>query len=208
MHYLLQPGPALPDRFAYLIGGLCHCLGAIFTRDRSTGPFTLLIHARLRKLQARFAAIVAGVEAGTVRTGRARGASRAARVASPRLMPSDFGWLCRLMPEGNVYATYLEDQMRTDAALAAVLAKAPEAGRVLRSVLWMMGRPVPEMLRPPKAPPRPSRAKAKPPEKLGTPYRAQPPKSHYPASVWPTEAQMIRAGRRLARAASRRILPN
>jgi len=199
VHYLIQPGPSVPDRFAYLIGGLCHCLGAIFMRDRSTGPLTLLIHGRLRQLQARFAAIVARVEAGKIRPAATRSAQRGARVASTRLVPSDFGWLCRLMPEGNVYATYLEEQVRTDAKLAAVLAAAPQAGRVLRSVLWMMGRDVPEMLRPPRAPPRAPRAKAKPPVAVGTPYRAQPPKSHYPPSVWPTEAQWKRAGKRLAR---------
>ena len=55
MHYLAQPGPTLPDRFAYLIGGLCHYLRAIFTRDRSAGPFTLLVFGRLRRLATRFA---------------------------------------------------------------------------------------------------------------------------------------------------------
>ena len=138
---------------------------------------------------------------GTIRPPCARVTPRAARVASPRLMPSDFGWLCRLMPEGNVYATYLEDQMRTDAELAAVLVAAPQAGRLLRPVLWMMGRPVPEMLRLPAVarPPRARAVRAVPMVVPGTPYREQPPKSRYPSSVWPTEAQMMRAGRRLAR---------
>ena len=209
MHYLIQPGPALPDRFAYAIGGLCHYLGAIFTRDRSTGPLTLLICARLRRLQARFAALVARVEAGTMRPARAGGTARAAREGSARMLSSDFGWLCRLMPEGNVYATYLEEQVRTDAELAAVLAAAPRAGGILRAVLWMMGREVPERLRLPKAlrAPREPASCLAPIAVPGTPYREQPPKSHYPSSVWPTEAQMKRAGLRLAREARRRILP-
>ena len=109
VHYLIQPGPTLPDRFAHLIGGLCHYLGAVFTRDRSTGPLTLLVQARLRRLATRFAALVARVEAGTVRPACAHVAPRAARVALAGGMPSEFGWLCRLMPEGNVYATCLED---------------------------------------------------------------------------------------------------
>ena len=207
MHYLIQPGPALPDRFAYAIGGLCHYLGAIFTRDRSTGPLTLLICARLRRLQARFAALVARVEAGTMRPARAGGTARAAREGSARMLSSDFGWLCRLMPEGNVYATYLEEQVRSDAELAALLAAAPQAGRLLRPVLWMMGRPVPERLRVAKAP----RARGVRPEPVadsGTPYREQPPKSHYPSSVWPTEAQLKRTGLRLAREARRRNSPD
>ncbi len=96
VHYLAQPGLTLPDRFAYLIGGLCHYLGAIFTRDRSAGPLTLLIHGRLRRLATRFAALVARVEAGTLRPARARVAPRAARVGSPRVMPGGFGWLLKL----------------------------------------------------------------------------------------------------------------
>jgi len=93
------------------------------------------------------------------------------------------------MPEGNVYASYLEDQLRTDAELEAILAKAPQAGRPLRSVLWMMGRTVPEMLRLAKRPPRPRAARPAPVPVPCTPYREQPAKSHYPSSIWPTKAQ-------------------
>ena len=208
MHYLAQPGPTLPDRFAYLIGGLCHYLGAIFTRDRSTGPLTLLVFGRLRRLATRFAALVARVEAGTLRPVRARVAPRAARVSLPPVMPRGFGWLSRLMPEGNAYAEYLERQLVPEADMAALLAVAPQAGRMLRSVLWMMGRPVPEALRLPKAPrksrKRPARIRlVLPPEQ---PYRKQPYKSHYPRSVWPSAADLRRAGRQLALEARLQLL--
>ena len=147
VHYLAQPGPTLPDRFAFLIGGLCHYLGAIFTRDRSAGPLTLLIHGRLRRLATRFAALVARVAAGTLRPARLRVAPRAARVAAPRVMPGGFGWLLKLMPEGDGYAEYLERQVLADPGFASLLAVAPQAGRLARSVLWMMGRPAPEAVR-------------------------------------------------------------
>ena len=207
MHYLSQPGPTVPDRFAYVIGGLCHYLGAVFTRDRSAGPLTLLIHARLRRLATRFAALVARVEAGTFHPARARLTPRGARGASPRMMPSGFGWLSQLMPEGNVYASYLEDQARTDAALAAVLAVAPRARGMLRAVLWMMGQEVPEKLRLPPTPPREPAVRPEPVAVPDIPYREQPTGSHYPASIWPTEAQLKRAGARLARLARRRKSP-
>lgn len=207
MHYLLQPGFTVPDRFAYVIGGLCHCLGAILTRDRLAGPLTLLIHARLRRLQARFAALAARVEAGTSRPALARGAPRAARVGSPRLLPCGFGWLCRLMPEGNVYAGYLEEQVRTDDGFATLLAATPQAGGMLRALLWMMGRPVPQGLRLPAAPPREPAVRPAPVAGPDIPYREQPPGSHYPPSIWPTEARLKHAGARLARLARRRILP-
>ncbi len=164
MHYLAQPGPTLLDRFAWLIAGLRHYVGEIYMRDRSALPLTALVHGRLRRLAERFAALVARVEAGTVRPVRVRVAPRAARVALPAALPRGFGWLGRLMPEGNPYAEYLERQVGSDAEMASLLAAAPQAGRTLRAVLWMMGRPVPEVLRvarmgPPRPrEPRPSRA--------------------------------------------------
>ena len=201
MHYLAQPGPTLPDRFAYLIGGLCHYLGAIFTRDRSAGPLTLLIHGRLRRLATRFAALVARVAAGTLRPARVRAAPRKARVSSPPVMPRGFGWLSRLMPEGHGYAEYLEQQLHPGTDFTALLMVAPQAGRTLRSVLWMLGRPVPEALRLPARPPRKREPRPGPPAIAYIPYIKQPYKSRYPRSVWPSEADLKRAGRQLAREA-------
>jgi len=100
VHYLAQPGPTLLDRFAWLIAGLRHYVGEIYMRDRSALPLTALVHGRLRRLAERFAALVARVEAGTVRPVRVRVAPRAARVALPAALPRGFGWLSRLMPEG------------------------------------------------------------------------------------------------------------
>ncbi len=115
------------------------------------------------------------------------------------------------MPEGNLYAEYLEQQLLTHADVASLLAAAPQAGRMLRAVLRMIGRPVPEALRLPKAArraPRPSRkraARARAAPIADIPYRKQPPKSHYPRSVWPSEADLKRAGRQLAREARLKI---
>ena len=201
MHYLAQPGPALTVRFAWLMGGLCHYLGAIFERDRSRGPFTLLVHGRLRRLAARFAALAAHVAAGTLRPARARVAPPKAQARLPRLLPGGFGWLAKLMPEGNAYTEYLEQQLLPEAEMLALLAAAPQAGRTLRAVLWMMGRPVPEVLRvarmgPPRPrKPRPSRAIVIPDFK----YIEQPYKSRYPRSVWPSHADLKRVARQMVR---------
>jgi len=201
VHYLAQPGPTLTDRFAWLMGGLCHYLGAIFERDRSRGPFTLLVHGRLRRLAARFASLAARVAAGTLPPVRARVAARAARAVSPRLLPGGFGWLAKLMPEGHAYTDYLEQHLLPEAEMVALLAVAPQAGRTLRAVLWMMGRPMPDVLRvsrmgPPRPrKPRPSRAIVIPDFK----YIEQPYKSHYPRSVWPSHADLKRVARQMVR---------
>ncbi len=149
----------------------------------------MLVHGRLRRLGKRFAALVARVEAGTVRPVRVRAAPRKARVSLAPVLPRKFGWLCRLMPEGNGDVEYLERQVASDAGMASLLAAAPQAGRMLRSVLWMMGRPAPEPLRLPPRAPRPARQRARrpgPPPIEDRPYRKQPYKSHYP----------VRCGRR------------
>jgi len=208
VHYLAQPGPTLLDRFAWLIAGLRHYVGEIYMRDRSALPFTVLVHGRLRRLATRFAALVARVEAGTVRPVRVRVAPRAARVALPAALPRGFGWLAKLMPEGHPYAEYLERQLLPDAEMASLLAAAPQAGRTLRAVLWMMGRPVPEVLRvarmgPPRPrKPRPSRAIVIPDFK----YIEQPYKSHYPRSVWPSHADLKRVARQMVRDARLKTL--
>ncbi len=195
----------MPDRFTWVIGGLLHYLGRIFDRDRSRGPLTILIHKRLRRLEARFLALVARFEAGTLRPVRVRAASpRPAQARPPRAMPVGFGWLCRLMPEGDTYGAYLTGEFLAGADVAALLAAAPQAGRVLRSMLWMTARPVPEMLRLPGRAPRPRKSRALPPrpgmfDPPRKPYREQPPGSRYPRSVWPSKADMERADRRIDR---------
>ena len=113
------------------------------------------------------------------------------------------------MPEGNSYAEYLEQQFLADPGFTSLLAAAAQAGRMARSVLWMMGRPAPEALRLPVRAPRPPRKRAArpgPPPIAYIPYIKQPPKSHYPRSVWPSEADLKRAGRQLALEAWRKTL--
>ena len=85
--------------------------------------------------------------------------------------------------------------------MVALLAAVPQAGRTLRAVLWMMGRPLPEVLRVPRVgPPRPR--KPHPSRAIVIPdfkYIEQPYKSHYPRSVWPSHADLKRVARQMVR---------
>ncbi len=65
----------------------------------------------------------------------------------------------------------------------------------------MTGRPVPEALRLPPRPARQRKPRPGPPPIEHHPYRKQPYKSRYPRSVWPSHADLKRAGRQLAREA-------
>jgi len=90
--------------------------------------------------------------------------------------------------------------------MVALLAAVPQAGRTLRAVLWMMGRPLPEVLRVPRVgPPRPR--KPHPSRAIVIPdfkYIEQPYKSHYPRSVWPSHADLKRVARQMVRDARRK----
>jgi hypothetical protein len=61
-------------------------------------------------------------------------------------LPREFGWVRTLLPETGQYAGVLSYLLR-DPELAALLAKAPEAGRMLRPLCHLLGVKAPEFLR-------------------------------------------------------------
>jgi hypothetical protein len=61
-------------------------------------------------------------------------------------LPREFGWVRTLLPETGQYAGVLRYLLR-DPELAALLAKAPEAGRTLRPLCHLLGVKTPEVLR-------------------------------------------------------------
>jgi hypothetical protein len=150
-----QPALGLSDRLALIVGGLCRALAAHAGKDHSAAPLVLLAWTRLRRLSARFASLAA---AG--RVGRLAPASVAPRRADPAALfplpdlpqpyrlPRGFGWLLRLAPETAAYGGQVEHWL-ADPELAAVLAKAPQAGRILRPLCRMLGvRPGPALCKP------------------------------------------------------------
>lgn len=154
------PLPSVADRVAGIIDALCSAVPTLIARDRSAGPLTILIYSRLRRLAARFAALAARVAAGILPAPRRRAAAcsemPAARPARPpRLLPAGFGWLARLVPGAACFGGQLQHLLLTDPEMASLLAAAPQAGRMLRSLLWMTAiRPLPEILRRPARPAR------------------------------------------------------
>ncbi len=140
--------PTISGAFASLVRNMGRTVGDIMFRDRSTAPFLALLHLRLCGLIARFAAIAARAEAGTLRGPRKCGGGRrtgAARVPGP--LPTGFHWLGKLVVEANGFGWQLEQMVLNDPEMMALLDVAPQAGRILRSVFWMVGRPVPPTLR-------------------------------------------------------------
>lgn len=156
------PSPSVADRVAGIIDALCIAVPTLIARDRSAGPLTILIYSRLRRLRARFAALAARVAAGTLPAARRRAAAcpempaaRPMQPRTPRLLPGGFGWLARLVKGAACFGGQLQHLLLTDPEMASLLAAAPQAGRILRSLLWMTAiRPLPEILRRPARPAR------------------------------------------------------
>ncbi len=155
------PLPTLSAAFGDIVRALARRVCDIVFKDRSAGPLLSEMTLKLNGLTKRFNAIVERVQAGTLRAPPRRRAE-AMRVATrtvsqrrPSLVPNRFQWLSRLAPEANAYGHYLDQMVRTDLEMVALLTAAPQAKGILRSLYWMLGRrPLPDILRRAKAPPR------------------------------------------------------
>jgi hypothetical protein len=127
------------------------------------GPVIILIWTRLRRAAARFAALAARVRAGALPSPaplRPRAASRPARPRPPHRLPGGFAWLVRLAPEAACFGGQLQ-HLLSDPEFAALLAAAPQMGRVLRPLCRMLGVDPPAPLaRSSRSAGSPSRARA------------------------------------------------
>ena len=162
MSFPTPPAPA--ERFALIIDGLRRAVAARIAGRRLAGPLIILICTRLGRLAGRFARLAARVAAGTAaprRPASPRRPTARPRPASQRL-PRRFAWLLPLVPgEAAAYGSQLQ-HLLSDPEMAALIAAAPQAGRILRPLCRMLGvRPPPALLPPPPAPPTaPSHAAA------------------------------------------------
>ncbi len=185
--------PSLPinliPRFGLFIEGVKRAMGeGIRAREATLGPLSVLLcnylSATLRRLTALHTRFAAGRLPAVLRQRPAprRAAERDMADPGPERRPP-------AMPRGPVLLTLFQvtlcDQLRTlldDPEMRALLAAAPQAGRILRP-LWrkLSTHPLPEVLRPPPKPRRPRKPKAEP-EPAPKPARAAPAK---PAAASP-----------------------
>ncbi len=162
---------SLTERFALLIQGVCDAVAARSARHWAATPLLVLLWGRLRRMSRRFAALAARFEAGRLAPPRHRPTPSRERPAvappdpppspQPRL-PRDPGWLVAYMSEVGWAGSRLRHMLENDPELAALLAAAPQAGRILRPLWAMLSRdPLPARLVPtrlarPTSAPRPA----------------------------------------------------
>ncbi len=145
--------PSLPARFAAAIGLLCRGLAVSLPQNWGNAALALSAWTRLRRLLARFAALAAAVEAGrfSVPRRKAAASSRPRPAATAVRLPGGSGWLLRLAPalETRLGRSQVESLLG-DPELGALLAQAPQAGRILRPLCHMLGIEPPTSLRLPR----------------------------------------------------------
>ena len=144
----------LADRFAWLFAGLCKTIGVEACRRGMEAALAWAVWNRVRVLGERLVALAERVRSGRVvrRTPRPRtphpgpppqgGREKRATVILPRA----FGWVVRALPETMQFAGVLALMLR-DAETVALVAKAPEAGRMLRPLCRLLGVQAPDYLR-------------------------------------------------------------
>ncbi len=152
--------PAANLRFAGIIAMLCRMVAARIAGGRLAGPLIILICRRLRRLARRFSALAARHAAGRLRPARRRpvrprrpGTPRPQRPAAPSPLPRGRAWLIRLVPEAAAGASQLQ-YLLAEPEMAAFLAAAPQAGRILRPLCHMLGLRPPAVLTLPRRPAR------------------------------------------------------
>ena len=137
-------------------------LGYIHTKMRG-GVEWAVVHAadaRVRRIRNRFADLVAKYRAGTLCPPRPRPLPRAEILPdgeqaapkpakperTPSVLPRSFAWLCELVPQWAAGCGHQILRELDDPEMRELIAAAPQAGRLLRPLLWMTGRQVPTFL--------------------------------------------------------------
>ncbi len=138
---LSSSGPSLSQRLTLIVQALRAAIAAHAARDRATVAVAWLVWPYLNRLAGRFTALVARVQAGKGVVARATSRVRAAP-ETPRLrppgLPQGFAWLARLAPSILPLRSQL-CHLLGNPELAALLATAPGAGRILRPLCRMLG---------------------------------------------------------------------
>ena len=148
----------LAGRFGFIIDELRHRLAFRAAKDRAFAPLLLILWNRLSRVIARFAAIAARQQAGTLRKPqqprRPRGTPATPPPRDP--LPHRRGWLRLWAPESIAYGEYLR-RLLEEPEMQALIEQAPQLRRILRPLCRMLGV-TPPILQPP-APQRPARPK-------------------------------------------------
>ena len=165
--WILTAKTPLGQAFAAILTGICGIVAHHAVRS-PIGALLSAIHWRLNRLNNRLDALIQRWLAGTLPAPRARPASGAPRPERSKApyYPAAPGWLLRLVQPTGQYIMQVELFLARPET-RALLAAAPQAGRILRPLCRAMLIPLPDHLRLPARPkpapkPRPRRVTIRP----------------------------------------------
>jgi len=169
----LCPNPTLADRFGWMLQCMFDAIGFEWRRRGVTPAMQTAISQRFFGFMKRLNAVFAKWRAGTLRPPRARGMLATDGVQEDTsdsgpppqegrengggthgahwssLVPRRRGWLRRLLPD-SAWAMDAMHELLADAEMQAIIAAAPQVGRILRPFCHFLGLEVPAELRLPK----------------------------------------------------------
>ncbi len=186
----------LAEWLTLIVGGLKQVMWR-HLGDPAVGPLISLLWNRLSRLTRRFDALVARLDAGRpAATYRKR--TRPARAApdpGALRLPRERFWLIRLLPhQAAAYGSQLQ-ALLADPQTAALLAAAPEAGRILRPLCRLLGvhpegaLALPSMAGKPA--PKQRVVKPPPPTALSLIYAAMMAAQPEPVPAWPPDGKRL-----------------
>jgi hypothetical protein len=129
--------------FSHILGSLRTALAARAGRDRALAALVLVVWGRLGRMAQRFERLVAQWRARTLplaqepRAGGARPGRERKTSDGPRL-PDGPGWLVGYVRDVAVYGSQLEHFLSGEEC-KRFLAEVPQAGRIVRPLLRMLG---------------------------------------------------------------------
>ena len=133
--------------FSNILSDLQAAIAVVAARERSLTVLLVAVWGRIARMRTRLERLVAQWRAGTLPKPRKPGAGRKAGTRKMgQRYPSAAGWLFARVWNAGAFGTPLQHLLTHDEC-AAFLAAAPQAGRILRPLLHMLGRdPVPEVV--------------------------------------------------------------
>lgn len=124
--------------FAIILTDLKTALAARAGRDRSLAALVLVVWGRLSRMAQRFERLVVRWRAGTLPKARASRAGQDYKKSDRPRLPAGPAWLVDYVPDVAVFGLQLEHFLSGEEC-ARFLAEVPQAGRIVRPLLRMLG---------------------------------------------------------------------
>lgn len=127
--------------FALILTNLQAVIAAKAARDRTLTVLLVALWARVARMGTRLERLVALWRAGmlpAVKVGGSRAGVGLGVVRAKSVFPTGPAWLLEHVREAGAYGSQLEHLLTGEEARAFV-AECPQAGRILRSLGWMLG---------------------------------------------------------------------